>query len=96
MCGCPLACVMCGGEIVKVKKKQWDEFLEIGSRETSFDWDVPGGYIRFGSFGVSFCKYFFEKGSTRLLWKRKIVNDWRNKTWKQVNEELANQEWEPF
>lgn len=28
---------------------EWKEFLEIGTRESSFDWDIPCGYITFGT-----------------------------------------------
>ena len=58
---------------------EWKEFLEIGTRESSFDWDIPCGYI------------------TKIIkkkWMRKFVNDWRNKTYKQVNDEIRQQEWE--
>lgn len=67
---------------------EWKEFLEIGSRESSFDWDIPCGYITFGTCGMSIAKIIKKK------WMRKFVNDWRNKTYKQVNDEIRQQEWE--
>lgn len=67
---------------------EWKEFLEIGTRESSFDWDIPCGYITFGTCGMSIAKIIKKK------WMRKFVNDWRNKTYKQVNDEIRQQEWE--
>lgn len=65
---------------------EWKEFLEIGTRESSFDWDIPCGYITFGTCGMSIAKIIKKK------WMRKFVNDWRNKTYKQVNDEIRQQE----
>ena len=67
---------------------EWKEFLEIGTRESSFDWDITCGYITFGTCGMSIAKIIKKK------WMRKFVNDWRNKTYKQVNDEIRQQEWE--
>ena len=53
-----------------------------------FDWDIPCGYITFGTCGMSIAKIIKKK------WMRKFVNDWRNKTYKQVNDEIRQQEWE--
>lgn len=70
------------------KKKEWDELKEIGSREQSFDWDIPSGYILFGTYGMKICKRI--KGR----WMTKIVNDWRAKDYQTVNAEIKSQEWE--
>ena len=45
-------------------------------------------YITFGTCGMSIAKIIKKK------WMRKFVNDWRNKTYKQVNDEIRQQEWE--
>lgn len=55
---------------------------------SAFDWDIPCGYITFGTCGMSIAKIIKKK------WMRKFVNDWRNKTYKQVNDEIRQQEWE--
>ena len=28
---------------------EWKEFLEIGTRESSFDWDIPSAYNTLGT-----------------------------------------------
>lgn len=48
---------------------EWKEFLEIGTRESSFDWDIPCGYITFGTCGMSIAKIIKKK------WMRKFVNE---------------------
>lgn len=68
-------------------KTEWEELRQIGQREESFDWDIPGGYIVFGTYGMTVHKW--RKGR----WICKHINDWRNKNYKQVNDELKAQEW---
>lgn len=70
------------------KKSEWDNFKEIGEREQSFDWDIPGGYIIFGTSGLKICKRIKNR------WMTKMVNDWRNKDYKTINAEIKAQEWE--
>ena len=41
---------------------EWKEFLEIGTRESSFDWDIPCGYITFGTCGMSIAKIIKKSG----------------------------------
>lgn len=67
---------------------EWKELLEIGTRKPSFDWDISCGYITFGTCGMCIAKIIKKK------WMQKFVNDWRNKTYKQVNDEIRQQEWE--
>lgn len=67
---------------------EWKEFLEIGARESSFDWDIPCGYITFGTYGICIAKII------KKMWMRKSISDWRNKTYEQVNNEIRQQEWE--
>lgn len=67
---------------------EWKEFLEIGTRKSSFDWDISCGHIIFGAYGMCIAKIINKK------WMRKFVNDWRSKTCKQVNDEIRQQEWE--
>ena len=70
------------------KKSDWDNFLRIIEREKNgFDWDIPGGYIIFGSMVMSIHKLI--KGR----WMCKTVNNWRNKTYQQVNAELKEMKW---
>ena len=45
-------------------------------------------HVTFGTCGMSIAKIIKKK------WMRKFVNDWRNKTYKQVNDEIRQQEWE--
>jgi len=68
-------------------KTEWEELRQIGQREESFDWDIPSGYIVFGTCGMTVHKW--RKGR----WICKHINDWRNKNYKQVNDELKAQEW---
>lgn len=72
------------------KKKEWDQFLSIGNRENSFDWDIPSGFITFGTYGMTVHKF---NGKTNQ-WCQKTVNDWRNKTYREVNLELKTMAWE--
>lgn len=70
------------------KESEWDNFKEIGKREQSFDWDIPSGYMLFGTYGLKICKLIKKR------WMVKIVNDWRNKDCKTVNTEIRAQTWE--
>ena len=48
-------------------------------------------------FSATEWKEFLEIGTRKIIkkkWMRKFVNDWRNKTYKQVNDEIRQQEWE--
>lgn len=68
-------------------KKEYNYIQEVGTREESFDWDIRDGYIRFGTYGMSVHKLI------KKVWHEKFVGDWRNKPYKQLMEELKNQEW---
>ncbi len=67
--------------------KQWREFLDIFNREGPFQWDIPGGYIIFGSAGMTVYKLY------KRQWRSKHVNCWQNRCCTEVNRELRNQRW---
>ena len=73
-----------------ISKPLWDALQEIGAKESNFNWDISMGYIRCGSSGLSVCK--FRNGN----WFEKHIPDWRNKTCKEANACLKEQDWQPF
>lgn len=54
----------------------------------SNDCTLEHGYAIFGTFGMALCMY------KSCRWYRKIVNDWREKSFDQMLEALAQLEWE--
>ena len=72
---------------VRLSKKDFDTIKEISERESCLDWDIPSGYIQFGKFGMTVCRL------CGRIWYSKYVSDWRNKTYRQLMDELNEQEW---
>lgn len=72
---------------VKLSKKDFDTIKEISERESSFDWDIPSGYIMFGKYGMTVCRL------CRKIWYTKYVSEWKSKSYKDIMEELDEQEW---
>lgn len=70
------------------KAKEWQMFKDICNREGSFQWDIPGGYVIFGTIGMTVFKY---KVGGR--WASKHINYWREKNVSTVNRELREQKW---
>ena len=71
-----------------ITKKEWQSVLEVGSRLSSFDWDIPSGYILFGQFGMTVHKLI--KG----VWHTKHVSNWRQLRLADVKRALKAQTWE--
>lgn len=70
-----------------ITKKDFDYIKDAASREDSFDWDIPNGYILFGKIGMTVCR--LKKGT----WYTKHVNFWRELSYTQLMEKLKEQEW---
>lgn len=69
-------------------KKDFETIKEVASREDSFDWDIPNGYILFRKIGLTVCR--LKKGT----WYTKHVNFWKELSYTQLMEKLREQEWE--
>ena len=70
-----------------ITKKDFDYIKDAASREDSFDWDIPNGYILFRKIGMTVCR--LKKGT----WYTKHVNFWRELSYTQLMEKLKEQEW---
>ena len=63
----------------------YEKYLDTLS---SNDCTLTHGYAIFGTFGMALCQY------KNRQWYRKIVNDWRDKSFSQLLTELDQLEWE--
>ena len=69
-------------------KKDFDYIKDAVSRDDSFDWDIPNGYILFRKIGMTV--YRLKKET----WYTKHVNFWRELSYTRFMEKLKEQEWE--
>lgn len=70
-----------------ITKKDFDYIKDVASREDSFDWDIPNGYIQFGTYAIGIHKLI------KKVWHEKYVSDWKNLSYKQIMDAIKEQEW---